>query len=390
MASRWSRERKQLLKMLRRAEFTLEAGERLFSDHFFHDSSVSLLRLRARCEPEKMLAFCLRQKMHTAAVFLALAASRMETVTHLVPLLPLEGFRGVTFSMMMRENWDYTMRLVRSRPCLHNDSVFVQAVCDRFCYLAEAAPLLEHLVENCTEASVMNRLLLTVLQDRNVRLLEKIVSIDRFREFLPSFRMGTTSNATILQGLTAEYIRSVDKEERSQYRSMLIGTIRAVASYDFQRQACELERTVNPEVLDRETPLVTAAILARVDLVKLFVSLGLTTDAELSDLRQCHDLKPVPEDYDAEVKGFPGVPGGYDAAAVQEVCEFLEHALPRRLETLCLLKISDAVVSCPDREKQVAGLPIPSVFLPHVLFEKQLEEFELAASDADDACQDCR
>ena len=169
-----------------------------------------------------------------------------------------------------------------------------------------------------------------------------------------------------------------------------IGTIRAVASYDFQRQACELERTVNPEVLDRETPLVTAAILARVDLVKLFVSLGLTTDAELSDLRQCHDLKPVPEDYDAEVKGFPGVPGGYDAAAVQEVCEFLEHALPRRLETLCLLKISDAVVSCPDREKQVAGLPIPSVFLPHVLFEKQLEEFELAASDADDACQDCR
>ena len=137
----------------------------------------------------------------------------------------------MTFSMMMLENWDYTMRLVRSRPCLDNDSVFVQAVCDRFCYLAEAAPLLEHLVENCTEASVMNRLMLTVLQDRNLRLLEKIVSIDRFREFFPSFRMGTTSNATILQGLTAEYIKSVDKVERSQYRSMLIRTIRAVASY---------------------------------------------------------------------------------------------------------------------------------------------------------------
>ena len=68
-----------------------------------------------------------------------------------------------------------------------------------------------------------------------------------------------------------------------------------------------------------------------------------------------------------------------DAAAVKEVHEFL--AQPRRLETLCMLQISDTVARCPDREKKVAALPIPNVFHSYIPLEKQLEEFELAAKE---------
>ena len=147
--------------------------------------------------------------------------------------------------------------------------------------------------ENCTETFIMSLLLLTILQDRHFHLLEKFMSIERLREFLPNFRMRASSNATILEALTAEYIKSADKVERSRCRSILSSTIRAVVSDHFQRKACELERKVRPEVVDRATPLVTAACLSRLDLVKLFSSLRLTTDAELSDLSQCEDLQPA-------------------------------------------------------------------------------------------------
>ena len=120
MATRglWPHGRKQFLEMLERTEAMLEGGERLLSDDFLSDSRTSLLLVRAMHKWEKMLAFCLEQKRYTAAVFLALATYRMQTVTPLIPLLTLDGVRGVTFAMMKYKNWVYAMELVRSRPCL--------------------------------------------------------------------------------------------------------------------------------------------------------------------------------------------------------------------------------------------------------------------------------
>lgn len=65
-------------------------------------------------------------------MFLALDKNRMDTVTHLIPLLTLDGFRGVIFTTMRKLNWDDTMELMRPRPSLQNDPVFVRAVCDTF------------------------------------------------------------------------------------------------------------------------------------------------------------------------------------------------------------------------------------------------------------------
>ena len=131
------------------------------------------------------------------------------------------------------------------------------------------------------------------------------MSFDRLGEFLPNSNV-----ATILQPLTEVYIRSAGKVKESQYRTMLIGTVRAVVLHDLQREDFDLERETQPDVLVRVAPLATAACLARLELVKLFSSLGLTTGAELSDLNQREELKTGPRRLGrSSRKRSPRVPG---------------------------------------------------------------------------------
>lgn len=356
----WPYGRTRLVHILRFIQVKLEEGERLLCNRSFY--ATGLLEAVATKKLDKMLAVCMDERLHTAAVYLGLATDRMKTVAHLIPLLTLEGFRGVTFSTLMKSEWDYALKLVKSRPCLHDDSVFMRGLCDIFAGQTDAAPLVEHLLQNCTDEAIMNRFLLTIVRDnRYIHLFEQFLSVDRLRGFLPYFRMGCFNNASVIQGLTEQYIENVDEPLGSLYKTLLIKTVKAVLPSRFQREACEMERRTVPEVLERETPLVTAACLARPDLVKLFISLRLTSDMELRDLRQCQDPRLVRQ--------------GCSPEAVQEVRELLMRPVSQ-LAALCIQTISDSIALCPDRERKVSALPIPSMFRRCILFKQQLEEFE--------------
>ena len=82
---------------------------------------------------------------------------------------------------------------------------------------------------------------------------------------------------------------------------------------------------------------------------------------ELRDLRQCQDLRLVRQ--------------GCSPEAVQEVRELLMRPVSQ-LAALCIQTISDSIALCPDRERKVSALPIPSMFQRCILFEQQVEEFE--------------
>ena len=140
--------------------------------------------------------------------------------------------------------------------------------------------------------------------------------------------MRYSENATIIHALMNGYVKYVNRTRKAWYKSMLVDAIRAVGASPFQRQACQLEAKAVPEV--RATLLVLAACHARLDLVRLFTTLGFTTDAEVRQVSLSQ--RSNPEDC--------------DPAAVQEVVEFLSR--PRSLGTQCLLRISDSVAPCPD------------------------------------------
>ena len=328
---------------------------------------------------DSYLTECERQEAYHAAVAIALCENvkKVHKVKDIIPLLPSDSFEQVLQVLTKRGHWTVVLGFVESRPDekLHNllkDTTYASAICTN----PQLKECFELLLMRCSDlptlTAVAERL---TLECRGVALAKLMAREDvdlaqlRFYDTngWPLNLLGLVTRCLVSE--TRATNRSSDAAGLSRgssgYRSLLIRTVQAGLTSQ-QTPTCQhVDDTVS--FRQRPTPLVTSALNGLLDLVKLFHRTGATTNKELFQLRTHQELTAhCGQDFDST-----------RCTRRQEVVDYISQAArhPRRLQDLCVFRISQCLGCRSDRARRAGKLPVTEVMRHQILFQDVLHEY---------------